>query len=137
MTSDSRDSEETEIAALFARLREEVAMRGLEAASGSRAAAQSRSLGSPTLARDQAKRSWAVTADRRFLYKPGRWGRIRGVLLAPLKMVLRKLMRWYVEPAFAQQRDFNTSVLRTLDELSERIDAVAERATQVERRPRG
>ena len=32
-------------------------------------------------------------------------------------------MRWYVEPAFAQQRDFNSRVLRALDELSERIDA--------------
>jgi hypothetical protein len=29
-------------------------------------------------------------------------------MLAPLKAVLRKLMRWYVEPAFAHQRDFNS-----------------------------
>ena len=43
----------------------------------------------------------------------------------PLKAVLRRLMRWYVEPAFAQQRDFNSSVLKALDELSERVDAVA------------
>ena len=35
-------------------------------------------------------------------------------------------MRWYVEPAFAQQRDFNSRVLKAVDELSERIDAVSE-----------
>ena len=64
--------------------------------------------------------------DRPFLYKPGRWGRIRRVLLAPVKVVLQKLMRWYVEPAFGQQRDFNTAVLRRLDDLSSRIDDLAE-----------
>ena len=64
--------------------------------------------------------------DRPFLYKPGTWGRIRRVLLAPVKVVLQKLMRWYVEPAFGQQRDFNTAVLRRLDDLSGRIDDLTE-----------
>src|ERR1051325_9758285 len=75
--------------------------------------------------RGEVARFWAVTADRPFLYKPGAWGRLRGLLLVPLKKVLRKLMRWYVEPAFAQQRNFNSRVLQALDELSERVDAVA------------
>jgi hypothetical protein len=65
-----------------------------------------------------------VTLDHPLLYKSGTWGRIRGTLLAPIKLVLRKLIRWYVEPAFAQQRDFNASALVALEELSERVDAL-------------
>jgi hypothetical protein len=70
----------------------------------------------------QAERFWAVTADRPFVRKPGVWGRIRGALLVPPKVVLRKLMRWYVEPAFAEQRNFNSSVLKALTHLNERVD---------------
>jgi hypothetical protein len=77
-------------------------------------------------ARIQAERFWPVTVDRPLLYRPSTWGRIRGTLLAPPKLFLRKLMRWYVEPAFAQQRDFNASVLSALDELNARVDALAE-----------
>jgi hypothetical protein len=76
--------------------------------------------------RIQAERFWPVTVDRPFLYKPGTWGRIRGTLLALPKLFLRKLMRWYVEPAFAQQRDFNASILSALDQLNARVDALAE-----------
>jgi hypothetical protein len=76
-------------------------------------------------ARAQAERFWAVTADRPFLYKPGRWGRLRGMLLVPPKLVLRKLMRWYIEPALAQQRDFNASILRAIMYTNDRVDAVA------------
>lgn len=78
-------------------------------------------------ARAQAERFWAVTADRPFLYKPGPWGRLRGMLLVPAKVVLRKLMRWYIEPALAQQRDFNASILRALTYTSERVDATLAR----------
>jgi hypothetical protein len=74
-----------------------------------------------------------VTLDHPLLYKPGTWGRIRGTLLAPIKLVLRKLIRWYVEPAFAQQRDFNASALVALEELSERVDALAVEISQQER----
>jgi hypothetical protein len=74
-------------------------------------------------ARAQAERFWAVTADRPFLYKPGPWGRLRGMLLVPPKLVLRKLMRWYIEPALAQQRDFNASILRALMYTNERVNA--------------
>jgi SAM-dependent methyltransferase len=120
MNDEVRSSDEAEIGAVFARLRDEIGARAPGApAQGAPAAVDS--LG---LARSEAERYWAVTADRPFLYKPGRWGRVRGLLLVPLKTVLRKLMRWYVEPAFAQQRDFNARALRALDELSERIDAV-------------
>ena len=84
-------------------------------------------------ARAQAERFWPVTVDRPFLYKPGTWGRIRGTLLAPPKIFLRKLMRWYIEPAFEQQRDFNISMLGALDQLSERVDALAEQVRRQER----
>src|SRR5688572_33495759 len=49
-------------------------------------------------ARRELDRLWAVSADRPYLYRAGRWGRLRGVLLVPLKAVLRRLLRWYVEP---------------------------------------
>jgi len=35
--------------------------------------------------------------------------------------VLRRFMRWYVEPAWADQRAFNDAVLKLLDDLDERI----------------
>jgi hypothetical protein len=79
--------------------------------------------GSAWAARAQAERFWAVTTDRPFLYKPGPWGRLRGTLLVPAKVVLRKLMRWYIEPALAQQRDFNSSILKAVTYMNERVDA--------------
>lgn len=100
-----------------------------------------------SVGRAQAERFWAVTADRPFLYKPGWWGRIRGTLLVPPKVVLRKLMRWYLEPALSQQRDFNSSILKALDEtrhhlndrldhltyqLSERVDSAYSRLERAE-----
>src|SRR5690242_526236 len=125
--------DDAEIAAVFERLRGEVAARPSAAAPAARTAPP-RTDGSLSVARDQAERFWAVTADRPYLYKPGAWGRVRGLVLVPLKAVLRRLMRWYVEPALAQQRDFNASVLKALDELSERIDAVAGEADDASRR---
>ena len=125
--------DDAEIAAVFERLRGEV---GARASADSHAARPGprRTDGSLSVARDQAERFWAVTADRPYLYKPGAWGRVRGLLLVPLKAVLRRLMRWYVEPALAQQRDFNASVLKALDELSERVDAVAGEVSDAGRR---
>ncbi|HEU5065899.1 MAG TPA: class I SAM-dependent methyltransferase [Gaiellaceae bacterium] len=80
---------------------------------------------SPRLAaRAKAERLARVSADRPFLYKPGLVGRIRGVILIPIKWVLRRLMRWYVEPVAADQRAFNFSVLALVDSLTERIEAV-------------
>ena len=84
----------------------------------------------------QAEQFSHVTLDRPLLYKPGSWGRIRGTLLAPVKLVLRKLMRWYVEPAFAQQRDFNASALVALEQLGERVDALAAEVSSRERSTR-
>jgi SAM-dependent methyltransferase len=69
--------------------------------------------------RAEAERLWGVRAERPFLYRPGAMGRARGLLLVPLKTVLRKLMRWYVEPLAADQRRFNGALLKLVDSLSE------------------
>ncbi len=124
MAGEARDAEEAQIAALFERLREEIAGREAPARQGQDGTARAPASGA--FARTEAERFWAVTAERPFLYKPGPRGRFRGLLLAPIKAVLRKLMRWYVEPALTQQRDFNSRVLRALDELSERTDELEE-----------
>jgi SAM-dependent methyltransferase len=83
-------------------------------------------------ARAEAERLAGVTADRPYLYKPGLAGRVRGIVLVPVKFVLRRLMRWYVEPVAADQRTFNYSVLRLHDALSERIDGALARADALE-----
>jgi ubiquinone biosynthesis protein UbiJ len=48
---------------------------------------------------------------------------VRRLLFAPIKRVLRKLMRWYVEPVAAHQRTFNSASLALVDELAERTAA--------------
>ncbi|MBA2641392.1 MAG: hypothetical protein H0U82_00530 [Actinobacteria bacterium] len=39
-----------------------------------------------------------------------------------MKAVLRKLMRWYVEPVAYDQRSFNAAALRLVDDLQEQVD---------------
>jgi hypothetical protein len=107
----SRDDEE--IAAIFARLREELEARWARDDLAEGAVSYSPS-------REEAERFWAVSADRPFLEAPGTRGRLRGRALAWPKRTLRKLMRWYVEPPWAEQRRFNAAVLRLLDELDRR-----------------
>jgi SAM-dependent methyltransferase len=80
-----------------------------------------------SLRRGEAERLWAVSAERPFLYRPGTWGRARGLLLVPAKAFLRKLMRWYVEPLAYEQRRFNAAALEVVDALSERLAALSER----------
>ncbi len=93
----------TDVAGLFARLKEEVRASGPRR--GDVTSAQAR-----LSARDQAERLWPVSAERRVAGKGG-----------PIRFVLRRLMRWYVEPAFAEQRAFNDAVLKLVDDLDERI----------------
>jgi hypothetical protein len=112
---------EQEVDLIISRLRDELSAGARTEVGGT---------GSAWAARAQAERFWAVTADRPFLYKPGPWGRLRGTLLVPAKVVLRKLMRWYIEPALAQQRDFNSSILRAVTYTNERVDAAVERREQ-------
>jgi hypothetical protein len=95
--------ERTDVAALFARLKEEIRAAGPRSADV--APAQVR-----LSVRDQADRLWAISAERPIVGKGGL-----------LKRALRRLMRWYVEPALADQRGFNDAVLKLLDDLDERI----------------
>jgi len=100
------------VAALYLRLREEVARSG--AAPGfdtGGGAAERHAL------RDEAERLWPVSADRNLRLRPG----VRGGIGTPAKAVLRKLMRWYVEPPAYDQRSFNAAVLRLVDDLDTRI----------------
>jgi hypothetical protein len=95
--------EPTDVAAVFERLKEEIRAAGPRAADV--APAQVR-----LSVRDQAERLWPVSAERPIVGKGG-----------PVKGVLRRLMRWYVEPALADQRAFNDAVLKLIDDLDERV----------------
>ena len=68
-------------------------------------------------ARAEAERLWPVSADRPLRLRPG----FRGGLGTPVKAVLRKLMRWYVEPLAYDQRSFNAAALRLVDDLEARV----------------
>src|ERR671929_1639960 len=124
--------DEIDVADLFERLREEL-RRG--AGAGDSAGADFAST------RALAERFWPVSAER------DAGGGPKGIV----KRFLRKLMRWYVEPLAADQRVYNSSVLKLVDALSERADAATasseraqqllreleERLTRVERRAPG
>lgn len=71
-------------------------------------------------ARAEAERLWPVSADRSLRLRPG----VRGGLGTPVKAVLRKLMRWYVEPLAYDQRSFNAAALRLIDDLEARVAAL-------------
>ncbi len=70
------------------------------------------------IARAEAERLWPVSADRSLRLRPG----VRGGIGTPVKAVLRKLMRWYVEPLAYDQRSFNAATLRLIDDLQEQVD---------------
>jgi hypothetical protein len=99
----AESEETTDVGLLFARLKEEVRAVGPRAADVPPSQVR-------LSVRDQAERMWPVSADRPLVGKGG-----------PIKAVLRRLMRWYVEPAFADQRAFNDAVLKLVDDLDERI----------------
>src|SRR5690348_11116086 len=97
---------------LFRRLKEEVRRSGSDpgAASGGK---------DERLAiRAEAERLWPVSADRSLRLRPG----VRGGVGRPVKAVLRKLMRWYVEPLAYDQRSFNAAALRLIDDLQAQVD---------------
>src|SRR6266511_3777067 len=98
-------------APLFERLKEEVRRSPYQPSGGRRAS-------TPLSARDEAERLWSVAVDRPIRHRPG----IRGLLLHPIKRILRKLMSWYVGPFAAEQRSFNAALLRLADQVSEATD---------------
>ena len=101
---------ETDLEALFEQLKEEVRRSG--AAPGEGGGGDDRSA-----ARSEAERLWPVSADRNLRLRPG----VRGGVGTPAKAVLRKLMRWYVEPVAYDQRSFNAAALRLIDDLEARV----------------
>ena len=107
-------SADSDLAALFAQLKDEVRRSG--AAPGSAGDDDEDRLA----ARAEAERLWPVSADRSLQLRPG----FRGKVGNPLKAVLRKLMRWYVEPLAYDQRSFNAAALRLIDDLETRIAAL-------------
>jgi hypothetical protein len=94
--------EHTDVTELFERLKEEVRAGG--------PAAEATPAQVRLSVRDQAERLWAISADRPVVGKAG-----------AVKLFLRRFMRWYVEPPFADQRAFNDAVLRLIDDLDERV----------------
>ena len=96
------DQQELSADEVYARLRDAVDR-------GSRDLAATRGL---------AERFWPVSADRPLERRPG----LKGWAAFQVKRVLRKCMRWYVEPALAEQRIVNDALLRLVDELTRRVD---------------
>src|SRR5919199_2621549 len=108
-------SDDVDVAALLERLREEVRIASTgRAPNGSPAAA----------ARAAAEASWAVTTDRPI--------ERRGTLAYALKRVIRKLIRWYVEPFAAEQRTYNDALLKLVYDLSDRLDRETARREALE-----
>jgi len=70
--------------------------------------------------RGLAERFWPVTAEKPLERRAG----LKGWAAFQVKRVLRKLMRWYVEPAFAEQRVVNDALLRLVDDLTRRVEAL-------------
>ena len=104
-------SDDDEFDAILGQLREEVGRGGIGGREGTSTSARR------LAARDLAERSWIVSGDRPLERRPG----LRGAALYPVKLVLHRLMSWYVEPIVADQRAFNDAVLQLVDELESRV----------------
>jgi hypothetical protein len=121
--------DEAELEAIIDRLGKEVQATRFQELDGA-----PRSWPSELPTRRELDRIWAVTAERPYLYRPGAWGRVRGTLLLPLKTLMRRLMRWYVEPLAIDQRAFNAGVLRLADELVDRLASLERSVGSLEER---
>jgi SAM-dependent methyltransferase len=109
------EAADADVAELFEQLRAELRRGAADRASSDASLAATRAL---------AERFWPVTAERDVGRGPKAFA----------KRVLRKLMRWYVEPLAADQRMFNDAVLKLLDASSARAGearAAGERAEQL------
>jgi hypothetical protein len=115
-SSAGSDEGPVDVQALLERLREEVRRSGSDPGGATRGGSSSEE--ERRAARAEAERLWPVSADRSLRLRPG----VRGGLGTPVKAVLRKLMRWYVEPLAYDQRSFNAATLRLVDDLQQQVD---------------
>jgi SAM-dependent methyltransferase len=74
-----------------------------------------------------AERWWSVSAERPI---PNRGGPV-GAVIVLVKKVLKRLMRWYVDPLAHDQRTFNDAALKLVDDISRDLDWTRERSLQV------
>ena len=121
-------AEEVDVDALFAALKDEIRRSGADPGAGGEPHEADRHA-----ARAEAERLWPVSADRPLRLRPG----VRGGLGTPVKAVLKKMMRWYVEPLAYDQRSFNAAALRLVDDLEHRVaalEAELERVRSADRR---
>ncbi len=107
-------AEEIDVEELYERLREELRRGPAHDGTAADRRAATRAL---------AERFWAVTAER------DAGAGVKGLV----KRVLRKLMRWYVEPLATDQRIFNDAVLKLIDAVSESADDSAAGTREAER----
>ncbi|MHB8642890.1 MAG: class I SAM-dependent methyltransferase [Gaiellaceae bacterium] len=121
---DSIDTEPIDIAALYARLRQEIRRTGAVERNGDERH------GARSAVRGFAERYWAVTAERPLEARPG-W---KGKLSRPVKRLLRPFLRWYVEPLAYEQRMFNDAALKLIDALYEEVDRVDRVDSELDRR---
>ena len=115
-----------DVALLFERLKEEVRRSGAAPGVTGDGSAEER-----RAARAEAERLWPVSADRSLRLRPG----VRGGVGRPVKALLRKLMRWYVEPLAYDQRSFNAAALRIVDDLQEQVDRLEAELRELKSRP--
>jgi hypothetical protein len=115
-----------DVGALVAQLEEEIRRTGPRHRAGSRPSSVR------VNARAAADRLWPVSVDR---HVGGRGGAV-GVLYRPLKLALRRLMRWYVEPALADQRAYNDALLRLVDDLYDETDRLRAELEALRSEPR-
>jgi hypothetical protein len=111
-TKTGQNAGDFDVAALVAQLEDEIRRTGPRHRSGTAASTVR------VNARAAADRLWPVSVDRHI---GGRGGAV-GALYRPVKLGLRKLMRWYVEPAFEDQRAYNDALLRLVDDLYDELD---------------
>ncbi len=117
MPRDGSEATPADVEALFTRLRAEI--RAGSSAAPASEQPDGTAVSVPLAARDEAERAWAVSAEHGVARGPG----LKGAIVYPVKLVLRPLLRWYVEPALTEQRQFNAAMLRLIDELTERVSA--------------
>src|SRR5436190_13361600 len=118
------DPDQIDIAALYARLRQEIRRTGAVARNGDERHA------SRAAVRGFAERYWAVTAERPLEAGPG----VKGKLSRPVKKLLRPFLRWYVEPLAYEQRMFNDAALKLIDALYEEVDRVDKADAELDQR---